>query len=72
MDKALLRSFMVKYHETQSSLADALGISLSTLNAKINEYRGAGFNQNEIAYIKTKYNLTPAEIDQIFFANKVS
>lgn len=39
LDKALLRSKMVAYEDTQRTLAAALGISLSRLNAKINERR---------------------------------
>lgn len=67
MDKALLRSHMAKYGDTQESLAEYLGISLSRLNAKINEAGGAEFKQTEIAFIKRRYGLSPRETDSIFF-----
>ena len=68
LNKAKLRSHMVANNDTQESLANALGISLSRLNAKINEYGGAEFKQNEIAFIKARYSLKPTETDAIFFA----
>ena len=54
MNKAMLESVMKLNSDTQSDLADYLGISLSRLNAKINEYRGAQFFQTEIAAIKKR------------------
>ena len=72
IDKARLTSVMALNKDTQRTLADALGISLSRLNAKINETGGAEFKQNEIALIKARYSLAPSETDLIFFAPKVS
>ena len=72
MNKAMLESVMKLNSDTQSDLADYLGISLSRLNAKINEYRGAQFFQTEIAAIKKRYSLSEAQIDAIFFCVKVS
>ena len=71
MNKALLRSAMVKNGDTQKTLADAMGVSLSRLNAKINS-DNAEFKQTEILFIKQRYNLTAAEVNEIFFADKVS
>lgn len=71
MNKQLLRSIMTKYGETQKDLADAMGLSLSRLNAKINS-NGADFRQNEISFIKERYKLNSKDIDHIFFENKVS
>ena len=65
MDSALLKSYIVKNHDTQAMLAEALGISASNLNDKINGK--VDFRQNEIAAIKTRYNLTAKEVDAIFF-----
>ena len=67
MNKTLLRSHMVKHNDTQERLANYLGISLSRLNAKINETGNAEFKQTEIAFIKKRYGLTPKETDAIFF-----
>ena len=71
MNEALLRSQMVKNGDTQDTLAAAMGISLSRLNAKINSNK-AEFRQNEILFIKRRYNLSPEEVDAIFFNPKVS
>lgn len=67
MNKNLLNSFMAKKGETQSDLANLLGISLSRVNAKINE-NGAQFTQTEIATMKKHYGFSAQEIDEIFFA----
>lgn len=72
MNKNFLISKMKLFGDTQKALADALGISLTSLNAKINETDGAEFRQHEITAIKFRYNLTAEEVDQIFFAQKVS
>ncbi len=72
IDKARFASVMALNKDTQKTLANALGISLSRLNAKINETGGAEFKQNEIALIKARYSLSPSETDLIFFAPKVS
>lgn len=71
MDEKLLRSAMVKHGDTQSDLAEAMGISLSRLNAKINN-NGAEFKQTEIMFIKQRYKLTAKEVNEIFFNPKVS
>lgn len=72
MNKQLLASVLAKNGDTQSDLAKVLGLSLSRTNAKINETDGAQFIQNEIVAIKKAYTLTAKEIDEIFFAPKVS
>lgn len=72
MDKSLLRSHMVRYGDTQKALAMALGVSLSGINAKINATGGAEFKQTEIGFIKNRYALSAREVDQIFFASKMS
>lgn len=72
LNKNFLISKMKLFGDTQESLAKALGISLTRLNEKINETDGAEFWQHEIVAIKIRYNLTPDEVDQIFFAQKVS
>ena len=63
---------MILFGDTQESLAAAMNLALSTLNAKINNYRGSCFHQSEIAFIKERYNLTGNDIDEIFFANEMS
>ena len=67
MDKKLFKSFLVKNGDTQKDLADALGISPSNLNAKING-AGTSFRQNEIIAIKERYHMTAEEVNAVFFA----
>ena len=71
MDKDLFKSFLVKNGDTQQKLAEALGISLSNLNMKING-NGTSFRQNEIAAIKKRYKRTAGEVDAIFLAIELS
>ena len=71
MNKNMLISKMKLFGDTQETLAKALDMSLTTLNAKINETNGSEFWQHEITAIKIRYHLTAEEVDMIFFANKV-
>ncbi len=72
MDKQLLQSYIKRYDGVQRNLAEALGISLSRLNAKINGTSNAEFTQSEMATIKERYHLNDKVFNQIFFANLVS
>lgn len=72
MNKALLMSVMIKHGDTQETLADAMGISLSRLNAKINQRDGADFDRPEIQFILDRYGLDYATGMEIFFTPKVS
>ena len=72
MDKQLLRSHMVKHGDTQASLAGAMGVSLSRLNAKINGTGGAEFTQTEISFVAERYKLSARETMLVFFNEKVS
>lgn len=72
MNKALLSSIMVKNGDTQRTLAEAMGLSLSRFNAKINEREGASFTQTEMAFIINRYSLSYSEAVEIFFASWVS
>jgi len=68
INKQLLKSYITRYDNTQDVLAKAMGISLSGLNAKINEVAGREFRQNEILFIKERYALTAQDIESVFFA----
>lgn len=72
MNKLKLTGIMRGSGDTQEILAEAIGISLQRLNAKINETGGAEFTQGEIQCIKERYNLSPEDIDEIFFKSFVS
>lgn len=66
MNKAKLKSVMTLHGDTNKDLAELLGISEQSISCKINE-NGTEFKQGEIAKIKDKYLLSPAEVDAIFF-----
>lgn len=70
MNKKKFLSIMALYGDTQSTLAEAIGISLSAINYKINE-KGSSFTQPEILKIKHRYKLSAEEIDEIFFSSDV-
>lgn len=72
MNKNLLKAHMAKFGDTQLDLANAMGLSLSRLNAKINGTGGAEFTQGEISFISLRYNLSSKEIYNVFFDEKVS
>lgn len=67
MNKSLLAGVMVKNEDTQGTLAAAMGLSLSRLNAKINEREGASFTQPEMEFIIERYKLSNDDAIQIFF-----
>ena len=68
--KNLLEAKMKIFGDNQSSLAEALNISLATFNYKLNGK--SEFTRDEIQKIKERYNLTAEEIDEIFFGHDVS
>jgi hypothetical protein len=67
MNKELLRSIMVLHGDTNKDLAEMLEISEQSVSGKINE-KGTEFKQGEIAKIKDRYNLSPEQVESIFFA----
>lgn len=71
MNKAKLKSIMTLHGDTNKDLAEMLGITEQSFSCKINE-NGTEFKQGEITKIKDRYNLSPVEVDAIFFGKKVS
>lgn len=71
MKSQTLKGLITMNDGNQSVLADAMGLSLSRLNAKINE-TGAEFTQSEIAFIRDRYKLNKTQVNDIFFAEEVS
>lgn len=66
MNKAKLRSVMALHGDTNKDVAEFLEISEQSVSCKINE-NGTEFKQGEIAKLKDRYNLSPSEVDAIFF-----
>jgi hypothetical protein len=58
---------MVLNGDTLKTLSKVLNISEQSLSCKINE-KGTEFKQGEIVKIKNHYNLTPEQVESIFFA----
>lgn len=65
-----LRAVIARNRDTAKNLAENLGINKGTLSQKIGGKQD--FWRHEIAIIKERYNLTPEDIDAIFFAPDVS
>jgi hypothetical protein len=68
MNKNKFKSKMKLFGDTNASLANAISVSAQRLSAKINETGGAEFTQSEIDKIRIRYDLTPNEVNDIFFA----
>lgn len=66
MNTQLLKSKIIENGETQAQLAQAIGMSASNLNDKINGK--VAFRQNDIAAIRQHYHLSAEDVDLIFFA----
>ena len=71
MNKNRLESVMKLHGDNGGTLSEYLGISRQQFSRKIND-KSAEFTQSEIAMIKEKYDLSPEDIDSIFFDKKVS
>lgn len=71
MNKQALKGLIVAHDGKQEILADAMGLSLSRLNAKINE-QGGEFNKSEIEFIRKRYKLSRKQVMDIFFTDVVS
>ncbi|MDD3400736.1 MAG: hypothetical protein PHT58_03800 [Eubacteriales bacterium] len=72
MNRSKFNAEMAENKDTQATLSAAMGISLSRLNAKINERDGAEFTQNELAFFKARWSLSNERFAAIFFSNEVS
>ncbi len=70
MRKRLLQDEMDTHGDTYATLAGAINRSVQTLSAKMNGK--SEFTQREIMTIKSRYGLTPVDVDSIFFDIKVS
>lgn len=68
MDTRRIKSVMVLNGDTLVTLSEVVGCTKETLSKKINEWEGSEFTQSEIKAIKDYYDLTPEEVDSIFFA----
>ena len=63
--KSRLKEYMSYYDDNFQSLAEFMGISYQSLSKKLNNH--VDFKRTEILMIKRRYNLTPEQVDYIFF-----
>ena len=70
MNTKLFKIFMVKNNDTQSRLADALGLPQSAVSDRINGK--TDFRQSEINIIRMRWELSDQETVDIFFTKEVS
>lgn len=68
MNSSLLKGEIRAKAMTQNDVAREIGISLSRLNAKINNAGGAEFSLGEIRSIKILLGLSAESVDNIFFS----
>lgn len=66
MNTAKLKGKMRELSITQEDLAKSIGISVSTINRKLQEVDGASFTVGEVSKISKVLALTPEESSQIF------
>lgn len=65
MNKNHFKSIMVLNGDTQKTVADALNVSEQTVGDKVNGI--SDFKQSEIKVLIDRWNLTPSQVDEIFF-----
>lgn len=70
MNTIEFRIQMVKNHDNQVELAKDMGMAQSALSMRINGK--IEFRQNEINFIRKRYNLSDQETIDIFFTKEVS
>ena len=71
MNKQALRGLIVANDGNQKTLANAMGMTLSRFNAKLNE-KGGEFKRSEIEFIRDRYKLSRKQLADIFFTDVVS
>ena len=69
MKKNVFRSIMALHNDTQKDIADALGITEQTVSDKINGL--SEFKAGEIKLLIARYDLTPIQVDDIFFGEEI-
>lgn len=70
LNKKEFKSAIARYGDRQEDLANALGTTSALLSQRINGK--IEFRRNEIEMIIARYNLSPDDIQRIFFASEVS
>lgn len=66
-NKNLFKAKLVEHGYSVKDVADMLGCNQATLYRKINGT--SDFDRNDIQLIKLTFNLSPEEVNNIFFAS---
>ena len=67
MDTNMLKSILVRHGDSVATLAEKMGLSQTSLYRRINGE--TDFDYKEIKVIKDIYDLSPEDIDAIFFTS---
>ena len=70
MNSLEMKVAMKRNEDTQEKLAEALGIKISGISARINGH--IDFRISEVEKIRDRYNLSNEDLVNIFFTTKVS
>ena len=70
MNTAMLKAVMVQNGDTQTKLAKEMNMVQSALSARINGH--VEMRQNEMNFIRKRYNLSDEMTALIFFSEEVS
>ena len=70
MNSGELKATMARNHDTQEKLAEALDLTVSGVNLRINGK--IEFRRSEINKIRKRYTLSPEDTITIFFDDEVS
>ena len=65
MNKNAFKSLIILKGDTQKDVADALGVTEQTVGDKLNGV--SDFKQSEIKILIDRYDLTPEQVNDIFF-----
>ena len=70
MNKTEFKIEMIKNHDNQTTIAEAMGLPQSAISARINGT--TEFKQNEIYFLMKRWNLSEKRTIDIFFTDGVS
>lgn len=70
MNSLEMKVAMKRNEDTQEKLAEALGLKISGISARINGH--IDFRISEVEKIRDRYNLSNEDLVNIFFTTKVS
>lgn len=67
LNKELFRYYIAKNNDTAKGLGEKIGLSVASMSAKSQERGTRCFDIKEVQKIRKLYNLSDAEVMEIFF-----